>query len=219
MPGSLAEGRAVFNTPVASAISWKLTENAADVFAVYIFPPTPYHPDGMNENTIPMMPQDWNASDPSASLRAFAEYIHKQARQIFLQDKSHAEILFFLPIDGKGHIVHSRFEDRDKMAAWMKAHIAEHYAFGVIHICECWVRFAEGKNDHILRQILDGEMKVSQLREEHRKEALSVTVQARDGYSMTWIDEIVRDKATGNVSLKPSVTVQDFEGRVGKLFG
>jgi DNA mismatch endonuclease, patch repair protein len=164
-------------------------------------------------------PPGWNASNPSASFRAFAEAIHRQARQVFVKDGHHAEFMFFMPLDGKGHLVHTRFDNRDMMAVWVKTHVAEHYPFGVLHICEAWLRLAEGKNDNILRQVIDGEMKVSELREEDRKEALTVTAQARDGYSMTWIDEIVRDKKTGKVSLKPTITFKEFEGRFGKLFG
>jgi len=173
----------------------------------------------MNKNTIPMAPSGWNSADPSGSFRAFAESIHSMARETFLKDKSHAEMVFFMPLNGQGHIVLTRFDDRDAMAQWMKKQIEKHYVFGVVHIVEAWVRLAEGTNDHILQQVINGEIRVSELREEDRKEALTVSAQARDGYSINWIDEIVRDKTTGSLSLQPSIIFRDFEGRFGKLFG
>jgi len=166
-----------------------------------------------------MRPAGWDEANPSASFRAFAEFIHNHAKEVMVQDKTHAELLFFMPLNGQGHIVPARFEDRDLMAEQMKKHITEYYIFGVVHICECWMRLAKEKNDQTLRQIMDGEVKVSELREEERTEGLSVIAQSRAGYSMAWLDEIVRDKKTGRISLKPALAIQDVEGRFGKLFG
>lgn len=64
-----------------------------------------------------------------------------------------------------------------------------------------------------------GEIKVSELREEDRKEGLMVSAQARDGYNSTWVAVIQRDKATNRVWLEPSILFTDTDGRFGKLFG
>ena len=167
----------------------------------------------MNEEPIPA----WDKADPAGSFKAFANAIHTQAREAFLQDKTHAEILFLMPLDGQGQLVQVTDQDRDKLADSLRQYVTEHYTFGVLHIAEGWIRLKEGKNDHIFRQIEAGEMKVSDLKEEHRKEALSVTAQSRDGYSVLWVDEIVRDGSS--ISLKPAIVFHDVEGRFGKLFG
>jgi len=168
----------------------------------------------MKEESIPT----WDKANPAASFKTFAVAIHEKARQTFLQDKTHAEMLFLMPLDGQGQLVQVTEQDGDKLSAILKQYVTEHSTFGVLHIAEGWIRLKEGKNDHIFRQIEAGEMKVSELKEEHRKEALSVTAQSRDGYSMLWIDEIVRDKS-GGVSLKPAVVFADIKGRFGALFG
>jgi len=167
----------------------------------------------MNEEPIPA----WDKANPAESFKAFANAIHEQARETLLQDKTDAELLFLMPLDGQGQLVQVREQDRDKLADSLKQYVTEHYTFGVVHIAEGWIRLKEGKSDHIFRQIEAGEIKISELKEEHRKEALMVTAQARDGYSKLWIDEIVRDGL--DISLKPAVIFHDVEGRFGKLFG
>jgi hypothetical protein len=58
---------------------------------------------------------------------------------------------------------------------------------------EAWVRYAEtGPSDHTLKQVIDGEIRVSELRPEDRREALTVTAHTRDGYAHTWIEETRR---------------------------
>ena len=64
-----------------------------------------------------------------------------------------------------------------------------------------------------------GEMAISDLKPEHRTEALVVSVQARDGQSFCWIDPIVRDAKTGTVNFGEGFKLDKIESRFGKLFG
>jgi hypothetical protein len=112
-----------------------------------------------------------------------------------------------------------RGEDRDAMAEWVRAYINKHYIFGLVHVCEAWVRFADKPGDHTMIQIEAGEMKVSDLKPEHRKEVLSVSSQSRDGFAMYWLDEMIRDTKKGALKLGKCHQFTDLEGRFGKLFG
>ena len=137
-----------------------------------------------------------------------------------MSDKHHAEMVFFMRITGKGNAVPWTGDDHAALARWIRKYTQEHYIYGVVHVGEAWVRFAEtGPGDHTLKQVIDGEMRVSELRPEDRKEALTVTAQTRDGYVHTWIDEIVRVAGTNAVSLGKCHESGDFRGRFGKLFG
>ena len=173
-------------------------------------------PDGVR--IVPMAIPGWDASRAADSFRAFAQFVHTQAKAILVRDGRHAEMLFCMPLDGHGHVVLWGSIDRDHQASWIRRHISETYAFGVIHVVEVWMRMAPNPNDHILKQVMAGEIKVSELRPEHRKEALMVSAQSRDGWSMAWSDEIVRG-IDGKPSFGTCHAVTDYEGRFGKLFG
>lgn len=160
----------------------------------------------------------WEKPHAAECFRAFSEHIHGMARQTFERDGSHVEMFFFLPPDGQGEIVLWHDGDRDAQAEWIRHHIHDTYAFGVIHIVEAWSRFADKPGDHTLRQIQAGEMRVADLRPEDRTEVLMVCAQARDGWATSWIDEVVRD-AAGKPSLGKAHAIADFQGRFGKLFG
>ena len=171
---------------------------------------------------IPLSAPNWFANNPIWSFQAFAEHIHNQARQVLVKDGFHAEMLFFLGLDGKGSIVLPHDNDRDRVAKYARDRIERDYAYGVIHISECWMRWADGPNDHILNQVIAGEIRVSELNPEHRKEVLTVCAQSRDGYSMNWIDEIVRDEkkvVKGFGEARKFGGTEGLEGRFGKLFG
>ena len=160
----------------------------------------------------------WDRSCPAESFRAFAHHIHGMAKEVLLRDGHHSEMFFFLPQGGHGHLVTWRGGDRDLETEWLRKHISKHYIFGVVHIVEAWMHLAKKPGDHTIRQIQAGEIKVSELQPEDRQEALMVSAQARDGWSMSWVDEILRD-AAGKLSLGPCREFADFQGRFGKLFG
>ena len=73
-----------------------------------------------------------------------------------------------------------------------------------------------GAKDHLLKQILFDEITPSELRPEDKMEALTIMAQSRDGYSKTWINEILRQGET--VSLKTAIEFENVYGRFGDLF-
>lgn len=160
----------------------------------------------------------WDATRATDSFQAFAQYVHGQAKSILLRDGNHTEMVFFMPLNGKGHVALWSNPDRDLQASWIRRRIAERYVFGVAHVVEAWVHLAPTPNDHTLKQVMAGEIKVSELRPEDRQEVLIVSAQSRDGWAISWVDEIARG-TDGKLSLGRCHTVKDVQGRFGKLFG
>ena len=59
----------------------------------------------MNLPAIPVPVSGWDAARPAASFQTFAGQIREMARQVLVRDGSHAEMLFFMPLNGQGHVV------------------------------------------------------------------------------------------------------------------
>lgn len=70
--------------------------------------------------------------------------------------------------------------------------LSEHFG-GVVFICETWAYYMK-ENDHTAFQLLDGEMKVSDLNSEDKREALMVRMENGDGDCLVYLDEIVKIK-------------------------
>ena len=172
----------------------------------------------MKKTSFPISVPGWEVGSPSAAFQAFAAHIHEQAKRVIVHDKSHAELFFLLSLEGSGELIHWRENDREREADWLRRYISEHYTFGVIHVVECWMRLASRPDDHILKQVMAGEIKVSELNPEHRVETLMVSSQSRDGYSHSWLDEIIR-MGDGKITLGHCHEIDEFTGRFGKLFG
>ena len=164
---------------------------------------------------------EWEAANPSGSFQKFANHMREQAKNYLLEDGYHAEMMFFMPLEGKGTLVFAEGEgnDRDAMALRVRDYIAKNNIFGFVHVCEFWVKFADSPNDPTVKQIVAEEIKVSQLKPEHRTEALSVSAQSRDCFSVNWVDEMVRHKKKGTLKLGKCHQFNDIKGRFGKLFG
>lgn len=171
----------------------------------------------MKPKATPFAVPGWDRSRPADSFKTFARQIHVTAKEVLIRDGSHAEMFLFLPLDGRGHAVLWNNNDRDAEAGWLRKHIAKHYAYGVIHIVEAWMRMALSPDDPTFRRIMSGETKVSELPPAERREILMVSALSRDGWAVSWSDEILR------VGCKPFFgichEVGDFRGRFGKLFG
>lgn len=163
----------------------------------------------------PENPQ-WDAANPNESFSRYADFFHRKAKWMFLRDETHVEIIFAIRSTGECLLLLVR-GDRDAFVKKLKALVQESDVIGVVHISEAWARFGDD-NDHITRQIMWGEMAISDLRPEHRMEVLIVSVQSRSGQSFCWIDPIVRDAKTGEVSLREGFNLDKIEGRFGRLF-
>jgi hypothetical protein len=89
--------------------------------------------------------------------------------------------------------------------------------YGLIHIAEAWAYLPTGPDDHTRNQLEWGEMRVSSLRDEDKTELLIVSLLSRDGDSMAWIDEVVREEQ-GQVRLGQSAKLSNFEFPLGNVF-
>ena len=90
-------------------------------------------------------------------------------------------------------------------------------SYGVIQIGEVWAYIPPRPDDHTYRQVLEGEMKVSELKEGDKTEALLVRYQSAEGDQTVWVNPILR-KASG-VSLGDAIEIQgEALGRYGSLF-
>ena len=159
----------------------------------------------------------WDASNPDESFSRYADFLHRKAKWTFLKDKTHVEIIFAIRPTGEGILLLVR-GDRDAFVVKLKELIQSSDIIGVVHIAEAWARFG-GDNDHTTRQIMFGEMAISDLLPEHRTEALFVSMQSRAGQSSCWIDPIIRNKKIGDICLQEGFKLDKVEGRFGRLFG
>lgn len=134
----------------------------------------------------------WIPTAKSASIHKWAESLHKQAKAAFLKNKGHAHILFLFKDDGLTSInpVPPKTSHEQIYNAIRKA-IMDNNLYGVIHVGECWTYFPK-KHDHTAFQILDGELKVADLKDEDKTEALYMRMESRDGDCVLFLDKIER---------------------------
>jgi hypothetical protein len=157
-----------------------------------------------------MKEQEWVPSAKAASLKKWANGLRKEAKRLFLKDKTHGHMLFsFNGNDGLISVnpIPPKTDQAQLNASIINA-VKEHDLYGIIFIGEAWVYFPKEK-DHTARQLLDGEMRVSDLNDEDKKEALFLRVENRDGDCLLYLDEIVRDG--DSVKLGESRTINGEE--------
>lgn len=148
----------------------------------------------------PNQPQ-WITNAELTSIQEWTDHLHAEAKRLFLQDGTHGNVLFLFTKE-KGivsvNLVPPNIDHEQLNAAIINA-MHEHYLYGVVLIGETWSYFIKEK-DHTAFQLLDGEMRVADLRDEDKREALMVRMENRDGGCLIYLDEIIRDK--DGVSLK-----------------
>ncbi|MFH0908961.1 MAG: hypothetical protein V1929_09375 [bacterium] len=161
-------------------------------------------------NTSPTLPA-WNADDAAGSLAACAAWFGSKARETFLNDKTHGEMFFFW--DAKGEMGAAQPPpgiERNQLTAVVKAEIERLQVYGVVHIAEAWMYLPKQKNDHTYKQVVQGEIAVSQLKPEDRTETLMVRMESRDGLSRIWLSPIVR--SADSVALGDTIEISDPAG-------
>jgi hypothetical protein len=135
----------------------------------------------------------WNPNDKSGSLKAYAEWLHREAVRLFTQDKTHCQILFLFsdaglvsvnPVPANTAAV--------ALTAGVRQAVLENGLYGVIMIAEAWTYMPRRAKDHTAVQIMCGEMNVADLKDEDRAEALMVRMESRDGGHLMWVEPIVR---------------------------
>ena len=171
----------------------------------------------MKQDITPFSVPGWDAANPANSFRMFARQVHKKAKVILMRDGNHTEMFFFLPPDGKGHIMSWRSRRRNLEEQWLRKHVDEHHAYGVVHVVEARALVAKppAKPTHLPME--DDEIAGSERKPDQQKEALLVSAQSRDGWATSWMDEISRE-ADGTPILVACRKFDDFHGRPGKIF-
>ena len=162
---------------------------------------------------------DWDATDPSGSMRRTAEWFVEEARTNFLTDGTHVELFFLFKEDGS-YSMGARPPDmpKDQFMAVLRQRICDDKTFGVVHILEAWVFIPKKPNDHTMKQILAGEMGVPDLKRGDKTEALIVRYECRDGSQRVWISPIIRPQ-TGGVALGDELEMGEAaEGRFASLY-
>ena len=162
---------------------------------------------------------DWDPAKPSESMRRQADWFVEEARTTFLKAGTHVELFFLFKPDGSYSMGHPPPDmDKATFAGRLRESIRQNQFYSVVHIVEAWVYIPRKPNDHTTKQILAGEMAVSDLKKGDKTEALIVRYECRDGTQRMWISPIVRPK-TGGVALGDALEMGDeVSGRFGSLF-
>jgi hypothetical protein len=165
-----------------------------------------------------MKPEQSSQSERQASFRQFAEELVEVSKRMFLRDKTHAQIFFFFGEDGDRNIMPAPVDVvPDELAARLKAFIHDNPIYGLVHVLESWTYFPTGATDHTMKQIQLGEIRVSELQDLDRREALVVMAETRDGYKRMWMSLIKREG--DQVALGPTLDFTDSsEGCFTGLF-
>jgi len=175
----------------------------------------------MNLELKPITFQKWNPEFPLKSFQVFADYIHEATKQFLLTHKTTQNAVLFITQTGGGHMATIRETpaDENALSQSVKAYISQNYIYGFIHINVAQTWFKEYPLFPSMHHVVGQESITPHLDPATPSELLSVASQTRCGYSLTWLDQIVRDKATGGVSLGCCQRAYKCHGLLGKLFG
>jgi hypothetical protein len=154
----------------------------------------------------------WNPDAKSASIRKWADHLHKEAKRVFLQDKTHAHILFAFQDAGPVSITPIPPKTiPDQVHNAIVRAIRENNLYGVIHVGEAWTYFPKGKNDHTAFQLLDGEIRVSDLRDGDKTEALYLRMETRDGDCVVYLNRIMRNGKKVELGEQRTISDEDLK--------
>lgn len=157
----------------------------------------------------------WDPASKSDSLREWAKHLIAESRQVFLKDKTHVQVIFVFKDEGLVSVAPVPAKvAQDQVHEAIRQAVREHNLYGVIHVGEGWMYLSKHAKDHTMFQLLDGEMRVADLRPEDRQECLFLRVENRDGDVAAFVSRIVRDE--DDVGLDAGFRVEDkrrwFEG-------
>ena len=152
----------------------------------------------------------WITNAESACIRNWTDNLHTEAKRLFNQDGTHGNFLFcFNKENGLVSVNPVPLNiDHDQLNAAIMNAVIEHNLYGVVFIGESWIYFIKEK-DHTAFQLLDGEMKVSDLNDEDKREALIVRMENSDGDCLMYLDEIIRDE--NGITLKEGKVARDAQ--------
>lgn len=160
----------------------------------------------------------WDKTDPAGSLRRLGEWYCERARGMFLKAGKHVELYFLFTAEGEGTLIQvPPGMERETFQMNLKGTLEADNAFGVIQIAEAWAYLPPKPGDHTYRQVLEGEIKVSELKEGDKTEALVVRYESSDGNQCMWVSPIQR--TASGASLGEAIEIQGKAvGRYGSLF-
>lgn len=154
----------------------------------------------------------WIPEAGSECIRKWTENLHTEAKRLLTKDGTHASLLFLfnkasglISVNPVPPDVH-----HDQLNLAVESAVHEHNLYGVVFIGEIWAYFTK-ERDHTAFQLLDGEMKISELNSEDKREALMVRMENRAGDSLVILDEMIRDK--NGVTLKQSLITERSQKR------
>lgn len=160
----------------------------------------------------------WDKSAPAESLRRLGLWYNERARGMFLEAGTHAELYFLFSQDGQGTLIQvPPGMPREIFQVNLQGTMRKLNTYGVIQIGEVWAYLPPRPDDHTYRQVLEGEMKVSELKPEDKTEALMIRYQNLDGDQCVWVNPILRNGA--GISLGETIEIKGTAlGRFGSLF-
>lgn len=137
----------------------------------------------------------WISDEESTSILKWTNFLYTEAKRVFNQDGTHGNMLFSFNKE-KGlisvNLVPPNTDHALLNESIMNA-VHEYNLYAVVFIGETWM-YAVKEKDHTAFQLLDGEMKVSDLNDEDKKEALMMRMENGDGDCLIYLHEIVRDE-------------------------
>ena len=154
----------------------------------------------------------WTLNAESECIRNWTENLHAEAKQLLVKDGTHANLLFLFSKESGLISVNPipQKVDHDQLNMSVENTVNEYNLYGVVLICETWAYYMKEK-DHTAFQLLDGEMKVSDLNAEDKREALMVRMENGDGDCLVYLDEIIRDK--NGVTLKEGLVNKSSQNK------
>ena len=125
-------------------------------------------------------------------------YCNDLARRKFLQYGAHEEVFILFASDAEGGKVAfaqpSMERDGESFYRALRNDIRGQDIEAIVHIVEVWTYVPKGPNDHTWKQIQEGEIAISQLKESDKAEALMVSVACRGGAECGYSNAILRTK-------------------------
>lgn len=161
---------------------------------------------------------DWNPQEKAASLLHLAAAINETARLTLMRDGTHVHLAFLVGDDGELGMVPPTVGDPADLHEALKKLVAAMKPYGVIQIAEAWTYVRRSTTDHTFKQVVLGELRVSDLSQGERTEALTVRVESKEGAGRLWISPILRGGGA-KVSLGEAGLVEEpVGGRLGSIF-
>lgn len=159
----------------------------------------------------------WNPEDKEESLKRLATAFNELARFTFLKDGTHVQLAFLVDGNGELGMIPPMAGDPAAFISLVKSQVTARQPFGVIHVAETWAYLRRSPNDHTFTQVALGEIRVSELAQGEKTEALMVRMESSGGTAKIWFSPILRGGAA-KVSLADPIVLDPAAGRTLRQF-